>query len=413
MFSRFAAVLALGVLVTAAVRADMPAEIATATHTLAEQPHAVDETWRTLSAHGLPLVTPHPADPALARVTFAIKTRRDVEAVRLDSVIAAPLAREPVADYVRDFTVPLQRIGHSGIWWVSLDVPRNVEAVYSFLVRQADGWHRWSDPDNPRHLRGSAAEAVLRLDRAPDLRWLQPWPEHRRVEPDYLALTSEALSRTVALQIYRTPGAGPDAPVLVLYDAFLWGVRAPAWEIAANLAAAGEIPPVTVVLIDQLDPDSAARRYDDQTRFLADELVPALQARGLAPTPGDIVLAGASRRGLAVSRAVLERPEVFGGAISLSGSFYWAPEGEAAEWLGRHVPPAGELAPRLYLAAGSLEYVETTTNGGHVMLDTNRRFRAVLAAAGYDVRFAEFPGGHDVAGWRHALADGLVALLGE
>ena len=99
--------------------------------------------------------------------------------------------------------------------------------------------------------------------------------------------------------------------------------------------------------------------------------------------------------------------------ISLSGSFYWAPEGEAAEWLGRDLRPAGPRAPRFYLAAGQLEYVETSTNGGHVMLDVNRRFGTALTAAGYEAELAIFPGGHDIAGWRHALADGLVALLGE
>jgi len=410
MFSRF--VLALFVLAAAPVRADPPARIEAAMRTLEARPHAVEEVWRAFSARPLPLVEPHPGDDAMARVTFAVKTRPDTPEVRFDSVVAASLAREPVADYVRDFTLPMQRVGESGIWWLSLDVPREVEAVYSFLVRDADGWHRWSDPNNPRHLRGAAAEAVLRLDRAPDPAPLRPWPERRRIAPDYLDLSSEALSRRVALQLYRTPGAQAGSPLVVIYDAFLWGVRAPAWEIAANLAASDDIPPVNIVLIDQLDPESAQQRYDDQVRFLADELIPFLRTQGLSPDARDIVLAGASRRGLAVARAALERPEAFGGVISLSGSFYWSPEGEAAEWLGRTVPPAGAEGPRFHLAAGRLEYVETTTNGGHVMLATNRGFADALAAAGHDAELRIFPGGHDIAGWRHALADGLVALLG-
>ena len=410
MFSRFALVLL--VLAVAPARADRPAVIAAAERGLEERPHAAEEIWREIAAGPIPVVEPDAEDEAMARVTFAIKTRPDTPEVRLDSVVAAPLAREPVADYIRDFTLPMQRIGESGIWWVSLDVPRDVEAAYSFLVREADGWHRWSDPNNPRHLRGSAAEAVLRLDRAPDPAPVRPWPERRRIAPDYLDLPSEALSRRVALQVYRTPGAEAGSPLVVIYDAFLWGVRAPAWEIAANLAAGGDIPPVNLVLIDQLDPDSALQRYDDQVRFLADELIPFLREHGISPRSRDIVLAGASRRGLAVARAALERPEDFGGAISLSGSFYWSPEDEAAEWLGRTVPPAGADAPRFHLAAGRLEYVETTTNEGHVMLATNRRFRDRLVEAGHDAELRIFPGGHDIAGWRHALAEGLVDLLG-
>jgi len=410
MFSRL--VFVLVVLAAAPARADRPAVIAAAERALAERPHAAEEVWREISAGPLPVIEPDAEDDAMARVTFAIKTRPGTPEVRLDSVVAAPLAREPVADYVRDFTLPMQRIGESGIWWVSLDVPREVEAAYSFLVREEDGWHRWSDPHNPRHLRGSAAEAVLRLDRAPDNAPLRPWPERQRIAPDYLDLHSEALSRRVALQVYRTPGAEAGSPLVVIYDAFLWGVRAPTWEIAANLAASDDIPPVNIVLVDQLDPESAQRRYDDQTRFLADELIPFLRDHAIAPQRRDIVLAGASRRGLAAARAALERPEAFGGVISLSGSYYWSPRGEAAEWLGRNVPAAPAEAPRFHLAAGRLEYVETTTNDGHVMLATNRRFQVALARAGYDAELRIFPGGHDIAGWRHALAEGLVDLLG-
>jgi len=76
------------------------------------------------------------------------------------------------------------------------------------------------------------------------------------------------------------------------------------------------------------------------------------------------------------------------------------------------VPAAPAEAPRFHLAAGRLEYVETTTNDGHVMLATNRRFQVALARAGYDAELRIFPGGHDIAGWRHALAEGLVDLLG-
>jgi enterochelin esterase family protein len=395
------------------LQAQAPAAVAEAQALLAEQPHAAEQAWRRLVADGLPIVEPHPDRTGLARVTFAVKTRPDTGAVRLDSVIAASRARQPVTDYRRDFTLPLTQIGNSGIWWLSLDVPRDVEAAYSFLVEREGQWRRQSDPENRRRLHGAAAEAVLRLDRAPDMAPVRPWPGRLARQPEAIAIDSTALQRSVFLQLYRAPDGGADAPLLILYDAFLWGVRAPAWEIAANLAIAGEIPPVHVVLIDQLDPASAAENYTDQTRFLADELLTALHEHELDPAPRNIILAGASRRGLAVSRAALARPDAFGAVLSLSGSFYWSPEGEPPQWLAREVPPAEEHAPRFHLAAGSLEYVETSTNDGHVMLETNRRFAAALEAAGYEVELAVFPGGHDVAAWRYALADGLVALLGE
>lgn len=410
---RRAAILALLLVLAGPAGAQVPAAIGHAEAALAERPHAVEEVWRDLSRNGLPLVGPHPDDPDLARVTFAMKTMPDAEAVRLDSVVNAARARQPVADYIADFTLPMQRIGTAPIWWISLDVPRDVEAAYSFRVLKDGLWQRRSDPENPRRLRGGDAEAVLRLDRAAPQLALQPWPRRTRRLPDLLTVDSTVLGRAVSVQLHRSPDAGADAPVLILYDAFLWGVRAPAWEIAANLARAGDIPPLHVVLIDQLDGQSETRRYDDQAQFLAGELLPRLRAEGIEAPPERVILAGASRRGLAASRAALTRPEAFGGVISLSGSFYWAPEGEAAEWLMRTLDAAPADAPRFHLAAGSLEYVATATNGGHVMLDANRRMAAALEAAGYEAELAVFAGGHDVAAWRYALADGLVALLGE
>jgi enterochelin esterase-like enzyme len=38
--------------------------------------------------------------------------------------------------------------------------------------------------------------------------------------------------------------------------------------------------------------------------------------------------------------------------------------------------------------------------------------RDSLRGNGYDVSYAEYPGGHDFFWWRETLADGLIALLG-
>ena len=133
---------ALALLCTAPLRAQPPQAVASAIAMLGERPHAGEEAWRGLSAQGLPLIEPHPDDDALARVTFIFKTAPSVSGVRLDSVIAAPYARQPVSDYVKDFTLPLQSIGETGIWWITLDVPREIEAVYSFLVFDGERWQR-------------------------------------------------------------------------------------------------------------------------------------------------------------------------------------------------------------------------------------------------------------------------------
>ncbi len=380
---------------------------------LRERPHARDEAWRTLSEPRLPRIAPDPEHPDRARVTFAWRGGPETQSVRLDSVINVDRARQPVTDYRADFTLPLTRLDGANIWTLTLSVPRDVQAVYSFLVNDGAGEQRRSDPANPVRLGGRDGESLLRLDRARRADIHRPLAFDAAVTPHQLSLESDALGRTVRLDVYPAPGAEPDAPLLILYDAFLWGQRAPASDLLVRLAEAGEIPATHLVLIDQLDGVSADHAYADQAVFIAEEVLPVLRDEaGLAPQRDTTLLAGASRRGLSVSLTALSRPDLIGGVISLSGSFYWAPEGEALEWAARQLPQAPVPAPAFHLAAGGLETVVTSTNRGHVMLDTNRAMAAALAAHGYEVELAIYPGGHDIAGWRSALAEGLLALLG-
>ena len=68
------------------------------------------------------------------------------------------------------------------------------------------------------------------------------------------------------------------------------------------------------------------------------------------------------------------------------------------------------LPIRFSLEAGLLEDLE---HGPPDQLAANRHLRDVLRAKGYCVRYGEFNGGHDYLCWRGALADGMVALLGD
>lgn len=378
---------------------------------LATQPGAVELAWTALARGGLPRIEAIAGDADQRRVTFLYKAGGEVTAVRLNSVINAPCVTMPVTNFERDYTLPLHRLGGSTIWALSLDVARDVQASYSFLVTGPTGTLRVTDPYNPRHLRGRNAEAVLILDGVGDLSLLLPVAPDRLPPVETRQLTSAALGRDVSLDIHRAASGNAQSPVLILYDAFNWGSRAPAWEIAHNLARQGRIPPMHVVLIDQLDAGSEQSAYADQARFIADELLPFLrQEFGFRLARSDVLLGGASRRGLSAVVSGLTRPDAIGAVISLSGSFYWAPDGEAPEWLARQLGQAPAETPRFQLAAGSLEYITTSTNQGHIMLDTNRNMAAALTAAGYETGYSIYPGGHDMAAWRLALADALEAL---
>ena len=58
------------------------------------------------------------------------------------------------------------------------------------------------------------------------------------------------------------------------------------------------------------------------------------------------------------------------------------------------------------------ENVVTARNRGHYMLSTDRRFRDLLRAKGYDFHFEEFGGVHRELSWQSELAKGLISLGG-
>lgn len=382
--------------------------IAQAQAELAQRPHAGEEVWRRLSAGGLPIIRPDPGQAGHVRASFVFRAGPEVESVRLDSVLNAVEVDGFIEDYVDDFTLPLTRLPGTSIWWRTMSVPADSQAVYSFLAQRADGVRRYSDSANPRRLRGAESESVFVADTSTIDPALRPVALRNRLEPIARVIDSQALSRPVFAQMVSLPEAMPDAPVLVLYDAFLWGVRAPAWEIVQNLVAEGRIPPLHVVLIDELDPQSANQAYSDQAQFLTEELPAALLSEGLR---GPFILAGASRRGLAATVAGLHANDGVMAVISLSGSFYWAPDGEPKEWLSRTLPQGEPGRPRFFLAAGSLETMHTAQNEGAVMLTANRNMYQALLRQGYEADLHIYSGGHDVAGWRGALAAMLVRVF--
>jgi enterochelin esterase family protein len=127
--------------------------------------------------------------------------------------------------------------------------------------------------------------------------------------------------------------------------------------------------------------------------------------------PARVTIGGSSYGGLAAGYAALTHPELFGNVVSLSGSYWWAPDNAPAdhEWLTAQIRPAQSTSPRFYLDVGLYETIGLKA-GGPNQIEANSRFRDTLQANGYAVTYAEFVGGHDYFCWRGTLADGLLAL---
>ena len=169
------------------------------------------------------------------------------------------------------------------------------------------------------------------------------------------------------------------------------------------------IPPVVAIMTDDSVPSARRKELPCNPRFadfLANELVPWARKNYYVTSQAErTIVAGSSFGGLASVFAGLQHSDVFGNVISLSGSFWWKPDGDKeGEWLTKLVNASPKLPLRFYLEVGLMESYS-------MQIDDNRHMRAVLAAKGYPLHYSEYDGGHSFLNWSVGMGDGLQFLL--
>jgi enterochelin esterase family protein len=249
---------------------------------------------------------------------------------------------------------------------------------------------------------------------APPEPWIARGPGTPAGTTELHRLRSEVLGNERRIWVHLPPGYDPGARygVLVVFDGWAYVNLVPTPAIIDNLVAAGRIPPLVALLPDSLGQDERNLElpcHAPFVEFVADELLPwARQRWSLGRDPARTIVAGSSFGGLAAVHAAFERPDVFGNAISQSGSFGWGAEsGLEDEWLTNRIEEAGPPPVRFWLTIGTLED-GARPGGGPSGLRSNRRLRDVLTAKGCEVVYSEYAGGHDYVCWRGSLADALV-----
>lgn len=390
---------------------------ALATATVAGRAEALEEFWRNVGQNGAPLVEPTNRDSSL--VTFVYRGDPGVRSVRLASGLNSLLIGGIEPDF--EALGRMHRLTGTDLWYLSFVVGRDLRVSYRFEVVEttsADTSTEVLDPLNPRIYRPdrkALRASLLEMPGAPAQPWherdgeLGAWRERRVVDLQ---------GREIDVFVYLPAGFDPERaepyPVLVGLNSYSFGIGMPGALLMDHLIATQAIAP-TVMLATNLPGGSGLDQMKGTAAYVADRLLPTLRTElNLTSDPRRVVVSGTSRRGLIATYAAFERPDAVGNVLSLSGSFYWKPDGEAEyEWL-THRFATEELRPlRLFVAAGNLETVVTSANRGHYMVATNRHLRDVLLARGYDVEYWEFAGTHSELSWQDALARGMVALLGE
>lgn len=379
-------------------------------------PVELERFWRDRSEHGGPIIEPVAGRPDLWRVTFVFREPTEVENV----VVITPMSLTDISTSV------MARLASSDVWYRSFDLPEDARFAYRFGVNDSlipferepnffarlQTWRK--DPLNPEvfDFGGGVEASVISLPAAPSNRWLTIDPVAPHGTLSSLPLAGFAASARAKLYLPPRWAAGGDYPLIVFMDGDSYTSMIPAPVILDNLIAAGRIPPSVAVFLDG-DPASRAEQYDcnpGMAAQLADHLLPQMQAQyGAGRDRSRTFAAGFSLGGLAAACAALDRPDVFGGVLSQSGSFYRGSDGRP-EGVARRVAQTEPAPTRWAIEIGLLETGPIPSRDPS-MLTANRHLRDVLLAKGYEHRYREYYMGHEHVAWRSTLAPALIWLL--
>jgi enterochelin esterase family protein len=337
---------------------------------------------------------------------------------------------------VGDVESPMRRFEETDLLFFTARVPRDSRFTYYFRQgspltglthEQAKDLRPSIEPDpwNPRQFLGSPFVELPDAPAQPFTARVDGTPQGRIVET---SIPSAILGEDRKVGVYLPPGFDPAAgpyPYVIVFDGEVSGLPGmtliPVPTILDNLIAKGKVPPMLAVLVA-----SQATRERDLpmsppfSEFLAKELAPWLRREYRASDdPAKATLAGASFGGLAAAYCTFHHPDVFGNALSQSGSFWFTPGARQVAALHhlepgaliREVRDAPKKSVRVWMEVGIFEGPGGGL-GGASMVAQNRHLRDVLLSKGYDVSYREFSGGHDYACWRGSFADGLIALAG-
>jgi enterochelin esterase-like enzyme len=391
--------------------------------------------WARVADARTPLIEPHPTSPGHSIVTYVFPAPPEARHVVVQS---------GVADAPRNV---MECIAGSNVCHASYSYRNDVRTSYGFapdmplisfdaataaeLKTLRDFWDKFRpapDPHGREVFISRAGEgrpddhtSFVSLPDAPDQQLAYKRPDVARGWIDRLSFRSELMANERNIWVYTPPGyASDDAPnpLLVAFDGGSALTRIPTQRLLDNLLADGRIRPVIAVFIDNPTPDSRNVELpcnESFVRFFEEELLPWLRERyRISDAPADRFVTGASYGGLAAMWFGYRLPHLFGNVISQAASLWWGPGfrmdvprsagGYTPEWLTQQYRASPCLPVRFWMEIGLMEHPS-------LMIEPNRRMKALLEEKGYELSYSEPCGGHDTALWRGTLGLALAKML--
>lgn len=378
---------------------------------------SIDDLQRRLRTEGGPLIDPGPPGFVTATFVWRAPEGSPVRHVYLEANGITD-RRDPDANALR-------QLSGSDLWVLSREVPEQWRGGYGFLPRTEPitepvagqtEWEWWrgviaglvTDGLNPRPVvssMGLPARSEAVMPGAPPQRW---WAHGAAPRGRMTEETRSLAGVDRSIWFYEPPGlVDRERPVLIVFDGRVAAVEIPLAPALDRLGERGHRVPL-VVMIDSIDPGLRSRELPCSPEFLdaiTGDLLPHLRARwGATGDPASVLVGGSSYGGLAATFAALQAPDHVGGAVSLSGSFWWPRPPMAGRSIQDRLAELEVGGSRFWMAAGQLE---------PRLIEENREVRDLLRARGFDVDYREFCGGHDYIQWRDLLVEGASALLGR
>jgi len=395
---------------------------------------ALDKFWKEISEQGAPIIeSVAGSDDMLVTMLWrAREETRNVFVFRLG-----------------DVNKSMARLLDTDLWYKTFRLQKGARFIYQFAANLPDP-KEWrgvtqfagavvNDPLNPFQFvehynefnpyEGNAFSAV-ELPSAEPQSWniVRPNVPTGRVQRD--KFRSKLLGNERPIWIYTPHGYAADEKpygLLVLTDGGGYVNTARVATTLDNLIAAGLIPPLVAVMVENPDRWRELSCNSSYADFLAQEIVPWARANYHATDrPEQTIIGGTSLGGLQAAYVGLKHSEVFGNVLSQSGAFGWKPNNEKEpEWLNRQFAASPRLPLHFSFEAGLMEgtwwWRDLMANIPNAppanlidptLLAANRDLRDILENKGYSVNYTEFNGNHGVFNWRGTLASHLIALVG-
>jgi enterochelin esterase family protein len=382
----------------------------------------LDQFWLELHEKA-PLVEPIPGDRHYFWVTFLWRGNVRTQRVAMRGGLTAEQDLKP-----------LTRLGATDVWYRTERLPHDSRLAYGFFINRPDHVSDnviaqlnalakappQPDPRNPKEvsIQGMIG-SLLELPGAPPQPWLERLPCVPAGRLTEYTIKSALLQQERSFTLYTPAGhhtKGDRYGLLILFDGPLYQSHdeVPGPIILDNLIAKKKLPPLVVLFVKQKFRNIELSCSESYANYVAKELVLwAREHAHAADTPHRTAVGGLSLGGLMASYCAWRHPEVFGQVLSQSGSYQWHPGMTGAATadsepggLTRRFVDSPRRSVRFHLEAGKFEHSLSDS-----LLTENQRFRDVLRAKGYAVRYLEFSGGHDFLSWRGNFADGLIYLF--